>query len=1604
MRRRKNLERAVILGLLLSTSVYGSVWAEGPITEDSIINSPYTGDITFQGNDDSAIEVIDREVEISTTDGGTITLDSGKYGIRLEGTGSVILTPTGDNVIKVTANSTNNEIGDGINVTENAGGTITLNGANNTITVEGEHSDGIYTAVGSDTNIKLIATAGNNTITATNNGIDHRGNNTITLEANGGSNIIKSTNGDGIRVEGIGNVTLTAKENTITAGDNGIQVTGGGTVNVTATGNNTITANTNGIYASGENSSAVLNGYNTNITVANTNIDSSIRGIDADNSSKITINSNQDIKFDLANIGVYARGINGQNGSSITLTSENGSIEVNVSTGAPNANGGNVYGINLEGVNTKADLTAGQDIIITTNSSVVEQPPGAGANDVVGIRAQYGASVNAIANGALYINSTDENSTNVGIRAQDDNSYISVTANGMNKDGYGVNIISNGKTSHSILAQDGSVDIFSNAGSIYLGADAVEAATAINATAISNDVHTKLEANGDVILNAYNDTDITSNVNYVAGIFANAYNDYDNKVELTGNDIKIIANSENNTAYGIYALDSYVTLLADTNNVLTAKTYGIYADSASDVNLTAKGNNISASTAIWGLNYGQVTLTANDANNEITTTGDAVFATTGSKINLIANKGINYINSGKSTGLYSNGKETVVDLTAKGNSVSAGTGIKGLNNGQITLTANALNNEITTTGNGIDAAGNSNVNLVANQGINKVESGNSATAIISNGEKTVVNLTAMGNTVSANTGIWSLSNGQVKLNANGVNNEITTTVNGIYANTTSKVDLIANENSNIIKSGVIDENGFGNQNAIYAISNSTVTLDAGNSNAISGAVYASGHSDNAKTDVTLTGGANMVLSNAYIANAGGLANKNVISALYAEKGAHIKLDGDTNLLGTYAVSSSEDLERVVWAYDTADIDITGLTAISTDSYDLATNSKDIAVVAGTATGLEELTADEILGYDGDRANVDINYESDSSITGDILSAYAGTVNIAANTENTRAASDSKIDIRGNLLAGNNGILDVDLGNGGTLTGRADDYGDAGLNTGHGAVEGENSFFNPAFSSEIKANGTINLTMGEGSVWNVTGQSWITKLNTTENAADTLINLKNAKNEELNINASALTIGTLNGSTQFYMNLDGDRSASDMLYIKNADGQYNIYLQEEVTSSEINAGGFNGLRFATVGEGSNADFTVRSQGTGSAFDVVYTVGTDSYEGNSENTAYNSTTGEGGANTQKPGNASVDDFFGLANNATDDSEIATNGIMLMAENEEVTDNAANANGGLEEVTNFKIIARADEELNDTGETILNMSRANYSNAIYMDRLNKRLGEARYINDDPEEDEGVWVRIRHDRIGKDDAYRSQNTMYELGYDKKQDCDNGERRIGFAVDYMHGDTGYTDIAGKGEIDRYGLWLYDTWMGDKGHYVDYVAKWGHLDNDFEVYTMRDGNKVTGDYSNNVFSVSAEYGRKKDIGNDWYFEPQAQLQLARVTGADYTTNQGTKVSVDGINSLIGRAGFRIGKDFGEEKQSTLYFKADVLHEFLGDQDVYVMDKSTDNKWAGISYDNEGTWYDIGIGYAAMMSKSSYAFIDLEQSFGNDNDDTYQINAGVRWTF
>ena len=724
------------------------------------------------------------------------------------------------------------------------------------------------------------------------------------------------------------------------------------------------------------------------------------------------------------------------------------------------------------------------------------------------------------------------------------------------------------------------------------------------------------------------------------------------------------------------------------------------------------------------------------------------------------------------------------------------------------------------------------------------------------------------------------------------------------------------------------------------------------------------------------------------------------------------MNGKSNILRTYADSQSSYLERVVWAYNgnkkgTA-INIEGFTSIATDSYAISSNSKDIAIAAGTATGLTNISDIKDMTNE-DRAKVILTYDDftdsttgtsiKSSISGDILAAYEGYVYISPTTSSSNTPG---ININGNLLAGNNGILNVNLGCGGTLTGRADDYGDAGVISEHGHA----SFFKPAFSSEIVKGGAVNLTMGQGSKWIVTGQSWITSI-TTNNTIVTLdeasslddesnsinvdgfpiIDLVSA-NSDLNAAANALTVYKFNGDAVFNMNLDGNNlENSNMLYIKQANGTYYINLVDAVSEAEIN-NGHDGLRFATVGAGSNASFHVGSMDNG-VFNVTYDVTTDEYDNNEENVDYNGTSLDG----NKPGDATVDGFFssdGTPVGEDTESSDESSKVMTLLEESSVEDTGA---------INYKLYTINNRVISDIGKTVIDMSRANYANAIYMDTLNKRLGEARFVGDT---DHGVWVRLRHDSIGKEDSFRSHNTMVEIGFDQRDLLDSGEFHTGLAIDYMNGDLDYRTVDGDGNIERYGLWFYTTYLADDGQYLDLVLKYGHLKNDFGFNTKAWNEYVSGDYSNELASLSAEYGWKFSNSNNYYIEPQVQLQYTYVTGANYTTSKGSDIELDSIHSLIGRAGFRAGKDFLDwEHPVTMYARADVMHEFLGDQKIRAYDNSG---FMDVTYENDDTWYTVGLGMSVKSSENSYFFIEGETAFGADNEDTYILSGGFKYSF
>ncbi len=280
---------------------------------------------------------------------------------------------------------------------------------------------------------------------------------------------------------------------------------------------------------------------------------------------------------------------------------------------------------------------------------------------------------------------------------------------------------------------------------------------------------------------------------------------------------------------------------------------------------------------------------------------------------------------------------------------------------------------------------------------------------------------------------------------------------------------------------------------------------------------------------------------------------------------------------------------------------------------------------------------------------------------------------------------------------------------------------------------------------------------------------------------------------------------------------------------------------------------------------------------------------------------------------------------------------------------------------------------------------------------DQLMRRMGELR---NNGEDEQGAWFRVHGNKISRDDnvAFENQYTSYEFGYDQvTKQTEDITRYTGAALSYTDGDSSYE--CGSGENHSKAIAFYNTDIYKSGHYLDLVFKYANMDNDFNVYDTNN-NKISGEYKNTGISVSAEYGRKNDMQNGWYIEPQAQLTLGYFGGDEYETSNGIKVEQGGITSVLGRVGFNIGKELGDS--GVIYAKANLLHEFGGDYDIDMTDSRGISRSERESFND--TWFEYGIGTALKTGKNNHLYFDFVKTAGGDFEKDWQWNAGMRWTF
>lgn len=207
--------------------------------------------------------------------------------------------------------------------------------------------------------------------------------------------------------------------------------------------------------------------------------------------------------------------------------------------------------------------------------------------------------------------------------------------------------------------------------------------------------------------------------------------------------------------------------------------------------------------------------------------------------------------------------------------------------------------------------------------------------------------------------------------------------------------------------------------------------------------------------------------------------------------------------------------------------------------------------------------------------------------------------------------------------------------------------------------------------------------------------------------------------------------------------------------------------------------------------------------------------------------------------------------------------------------------------------------------------------------MNDLTKRMGELR----DSPAGIGAWARL----YGSEQEYGKKNvTLRSTSVQVGADYQIGEWTVGGAFSYTNGSVDYAQ--GSGDADTYGFAAYGSWFAQNGMFLDLIAKYSRLSNDFEIADMK------GSIDNNAYSFSAEFGWRFDLAKTVFIEPQVELTYGRILGDNATASNNVRIEQEDFDSLLGRVGLRAGFKCPNDR-GTVYVRVSGVHDFKGESDV-----------------------------------------------------------------
>ena len=249
------------------------------------------------------------------------------------------------------------------------------------------------------------------------------------------------------------------------------------------------------------------------------------------------------------------------------------------------------------------------------------------------------------------------------------------------------------------------------------------------------------------------------------------------------------------------------------------------------------------------------------------------------------------------------------------------------------------------------------------------------------------------------------------------------------------------------------------------------------------------------------------------------------------------------------------------------------------------------------------------------------------------------------------------------------------------------------------------------------------------------------------------------------------------------------------------------------------------------------------------------------------------------------------------------------------------------------------------------------------------------------------------------------------QIGMDVlRKENDNGSRDIaGFYlaigtaranVDALY-NVGYGSESGKVSMEGYSLGAYYTHIGQKGWYIDAVLQGTYFANiEAESYTVDPQTLNTDGWG---LLASLEGGYPFALGNNWVFEPQAQLIYQHLDFGDDNDAFG-QIGFSNSDSLYGRIAGRLAKDWTRDngRKVNAWARASLWTSFGAQSETTFSELNGSNP---MTFDTDlgGNWAQFDIGVSTQLSETVSLFLvgKYDVGFGSAGGDAWGGRAGLK---